>query len=351
MASLKDLDAAKDVLSERLLRAQVRGREVAMTAALTIAAARKNSGRNVFGVGVARKIVAGKKTETLCIRLYVVQKLPESVIPEAARLPKAMDGVPTDVVEAPPPRFHMPQVRRRQFDCSTDRRKRQRPIVGGISAAHYAVNITTLGCFCRSTLAVDYGRRYMLSCNHAFANMNNGTLLVDPILQPSPGDGGGSSPDGDIVGHLARFVPLQLDGSTPNYVDAAIAELAPGVEVRREICTIGSLQGIKAARENMRVRKHGRTSGYTEGIIDSVNFDWTIPYTTGAATHWVRISRHLLVTPVGYPSFGLPGDSGSVVVARDSRRAVGLYIAGTTGGYAIASPIGKVCSALKISIP
>src|SRR5258706_15103493 len=103
MASLKDLNAAKEKLSSRLLRDPARGSAAAMTAALTIAAARKNAGRNVFGVGVTRKIVAGKKTKTLCIRLYVVQKLPLSVVPRAARLPKSIDGIPTDVVEAPPP--------------------------------------------------------------------------------------------------------------------------------------------------------------------------------------------------------------------------------------------------------
>jgi hypothetical protein len=347
MASLKDLDAAKEVLSAQLLRTGARGRAAAMTAALTIAAARKNAGRNVFGVGVARKIVAGKRTGTPCIRLYVVQKLPASVVPKAAMLPKAVDGVPTDVVEAPPPRFHMP-VAQQQVDCSQARRTRQRPIVGGISAAHYAVNITTLGCFCRSLRAGEAGRHYMLSCNHAFANMNAG-LPGDRILQPSPGDGGGSSPDGDVVGNLTRFFPLSMDGSTPNLIDAAIAEIAPDIEKKGEICTIGPLQGIKAAREQMLVRKHGRSSGYTEGVVDSVNFDWTIQY---SATAWVHLVKQIHITPVGFPKFAIAGDSGSVVVVKNSSHAVGLYIGGADdGSYGLASRIGEVCSALKISIP
>ena len=342
MPSLKKITAVKDALSERLLGTRLRGRHAAMTRALTIEAARKNAGRNVHGVGVARKIVGGKPTETLCVRLYVVQKLPESVVPSASRLPKSVDGVLTDVVEALPPRFHMPQ-------CSTDRRIRQRPIVGGISAAHSAVNATTLGCFCRSLQAGEAGRRYMLSCNHAFANLNDGAP-GDTILQPSPGDGGGSSRDGDIVGHLARFVPLNLDGSTKNRVDAAIAEVVPELAVQREICTIGPLRGIRQAKEHMVVRKHGRTTGYSEGCVASVDFDWTIPYT---AESWARVANQILIEPVaGYPRFGFAGDSGSVVVAKDSPDAVGLYIGGTDdGSYGIANHIAKVCSALKISIP
>jgi hypothetical protein len=342
MPSLKDLTAAKSVLSERLLRARMRGRKVAMSAALTIEAARKNAGHNVHGVGVANKIVDGKRTQTPCVRLYVVQKLPQSVVPRASRLPKFIDGVPTDVIEAPQARFHALQ-------CSTDRHLRQRPIIGGISAAHSAVNITTLGCFCRSVRASDAGRRYMLSCNHAFANMNNG-VPGDEILQPSPGDGGGSSPDGDVIGHLTRFVPLHLDGSTPNRVDAAIAEVAPELAVRREICTIGRLRGIKRAVEGMKVRKHGRTTGYTEGIIEGVDFDWTIPYGTG---YWALVVNQLFIQPAaGFAGFARPGDSGSVVVAKKSRHAVGLYFAGADdGSYGLANPITEVCRALKISIP
>ena len=342
MSSLKDLTAAKSVLSERLLRARMRGRKVAMSAALTIKAARKGAGHNVHGVGVASKIVGGKRTPTPCVRLYVVQKLPLSVLSRAARLPKYIDGVPTDVIEAPPARFH-------QLACSTNRQLRQRPIIGGISAAHSAVNITTLGCFCRSLRAGDAPRRYMLSCNHAFANMNN-SVPGDDILQPSPGDGGGSSPDGDVIGSLARFVTLHLDGSTPNRVDAAIAEIAPEVAVRREICTIGRLRGVKRAVEGMKVRKHGRTTNYTEGTVEGIDFDWTIPYGTG---YWALVVNQLFIEPTaGFAGFARPGDSGSVVVARNSRHAVGLYFAGADdGSYGLANPITEVCRVLKISIP
>lgn len=342
MASRRDLIAAKNELSARLLRARMRGRDAAMAAALTIEAARRNAGRNVHGVGVAHKIVQGKRTKTLCVRLYVVQKLPKSVVPRGSLLPSSLNGIPTDVIEAPPARFHIPQ-------CSTDAAIRQRPIVGGISAAHHAVNITTLGCFCRSVKAAEAGRVYMLSCNHAFANSNNG-VPGDPILQPSPGDGGGASPDGDIVGRLARFVPLHLDGSTPNLVDAAIAAVAPKTGLRNGICGIGPLLGIKTAYEGMKVRKHGRKTRFSVGVITGVDFDWTVPYPD--ASSWALFLNQLFIEPLGYPAFGLGGDSGSVVVARTSRHAVGLYFAGAPdGSYGLANPIEEVCRALKISIP
>jgi hypothetical protein len=348
MANLKDLIAAKDKLSAELLRGRLRGRATAMIKAQTIEAARKNAGRNVHGVGVGRKVVGGKKTKTLCVRLYVIQKLPNSALPRDARLPKAIYGVPTDVIEVPPARLHLLTLPSR-FACSAGRRTRQRPFPGGVSAAHKRVNLTTLGCFCHSKLATDAGKLFMLSCNHAFADMNRG-VPGEPILQPSPGDGGGASADGDRVGRLARFVPLRLDGSTPNLVDAAIAQVATGISVRNEVCTIGPLQGIKPASEGMLVRKHGRTTGYTEGKVESVLFDWTLQYTP---TAWVYVVNQIFIEPVaGYTAFARGGDSGSVVVAKSTPHVVGLYFAGADdGSYGLANPIAAVCQALRISIP
>jgi len=219
---------------------------------------------------------------------------------------------------------------------------------GGISAAHYKVNRTTLGCFCRSTKANDAGRIYMLSCNHAFANMNH-SEEGDAILQPSKGDGGDISQQDDVVGRLARCVKLHLDGSTPNYVDAAIAVVESPENVLNEICMIGPLVGIKAATKNMRVRKHGSRTGYTEGIVDDLDFDGVLPY---GSNNWAQITNHLAIVPDGFPSFARPGDSGSVIVARDSGHAVGLHIGGAeNGSYSIASRMTTICRALEIAIP
>lgn len=343
MPSQKDLAAAKRVLSARLLRAKGRRRDAAMRAPLTIGEVRDVARRNVHGLGVATKIVEGKPTRTLCVRLYVVQKLPESVLPRKARLPKSIDGVPTDVIEAPRARFHAPL-------CSVNRAVRQRPITGGISAAHYAVNRATLGCFCHSTRASEANLLFMLSCNHAFANTNAGAR-GDRILQPSPGDGGGGSPDGDVVGRLARFVRLRLDGSTPNRVDAAIAQVNSNVGVRNGICSIGRLIGTKDAIPNMKVRKHGRKTGYTEGVVTGIDFDWTLMYGTSG---WALFEDQLFIEPLApsYPKFAGPGDSGSVVVMKSKPYAVGLYFAGADdGSYGLANPISAVCSALRITIP
>jgi hypothetical protein len=350
MAMLDDLIAAKKSYSASLQRARKRGGAARMVAAHTVEAARKNAGRNIHAIGVGRKIVNAKRTATLCVRLYVVQKLAESVLPRAARLPKLIAGLPTDVIASPPARIHHAN----QAACTSDRRTRRRPIVGGVSAAHGLVNRTTFGCFCRSTRAGEYDRLFMLSCNHAFANLNSGSP-GDAILQPSKGDDGVAA---DRVGRLARSVTVHLD-DTPNTVDAAIAEIAPTVKYRNEICTIGALTGIVAAREGMIVCKHGRTTGYTEGTVTDVSLD---PFFEdyGGQGSAVFVDQLRIDPTLGYDAppgeeefdgwFAAPGDSGSVIVEKASRRAVGLHFGGMLG-ISVSNPIGQVCAQLEITIP
>mgnify|MGYP001826054280 CR=1 FL=1 len=50
----------------------------------------------VTAVDVGRKIVDGKKTDVLAIRVYVKEKRD---VPEEEVVPKQIQGVPTDVIE------------------------------------------------------------------------------------------------------------------------------------------------------------------------------------------------------------------------------------------------------------
>src|SRR5688572_2978076 len=175
MARLEDLISAKDELADRYLKAW-RGHVAGTTPVLSAKAARSGAGRNVHAVGIGRKIKEGKVTRTLCVRVYVLQKLGQSVIPRKHRIPKKIHGVPTDVIESSPAYAH---------HCSTDRLAHQDPAVGGISAAHQLVSRATLGCFCHSLRKQEANKLYMLSNNHAFANANAGQPGVDSILQRS----------------------------------------------------------------------------------------------------------------------------------------------------------------------
>jgi hypothetical protein len=234
MATMEELLQAKDVLSARYLAAGLRSGVVGMRASLSVSAALAG-GPKVHAVGVGRKIVDDQVTETKAVRLYVIQKLVRSLLPPRDLLPKTIDGIPVDVIESPPAFALKPKAKKAArvakaaraaavgpAICSTNRKKRQRPVVAGISAAHYGVTAGTIACFCRSRRAGDDASQvYALSNNHVFADVNK-AHIGDDLYQPGPADGGVPA---DHFADLHRFVPIKLGAGNSNRVDAAIGKL------------------------------------------------------------------------------------------------------------------------------
>ena len=342
MAVSNDLLEAKQALSTRLLGARAAVLPSATVAEFRVSVATANPGANVHAVGVGRKIVDGQTLDTRAVRLYVVQKLPESMLTAADRLPSSINGIPTDVIEAPQAFLNAPA-------CTLNRRRRQRPVVGGISAGHVDITAGTIACFCRSTAPNDNPNDiFVLSNNHVFANVDAASI-GDALLQPGPVDGGVAA---DRFADLHRFASIKLGGVTANKVDAAIGRLRPGTTFRRSICRIGNLTGTTLAVEDMLVRKHGRTTGYTEGIVTDesidalVGMDHSDPTVIALFENQMRIER-----TAPFSVIGLGGDSGSLVVTRTGRRAVGLYFAGPDSGvYGLASHIDEVLNLLQITL-
>ena len=356
MFTISDLLSAKRTLSKSLLDAGLRGHVIGRVAAATVADAIASADRNVHAVGIGRKLVHGKPTGDLCIRVYVVQKLAPSLIPPIFRIPAMIAGISTDVIESPPAFVAAKKVAAKPTkaaaaaagSCTVNRRLEQRPVVAGISAGHFQITAGTIGCFCRSTRPADNPAEvYLLSNNHIFANINQ-AAVGDDIYQPGPADGGTST---QVVARLARFVPLELGGVRINHVDAAIARLVNGIVHTSQICTIGAVAGVAVGTQGTAVKKHGRTSGFTEGVITDESYDALVgmdhsdPSVVAKFEDQIRIE---LVAP--YSAFGLGGDSGSLVV-NCSNQAVGLLFAVPPGGsYGIANPIAEVLSALEIAI-
>ena len=147
-------------------------------------------------------------------------------------------------------------------------------------------------------------------------------------------------------------MPLQLDGTSPNRIDAAIGKLLPDLNANFEVCSIGRILGTAHAVENMAIRKHGRTTGYAEGtvsdeLIDAlVGMDPNNPDAVGLFQNQMRI-----VPTSPFPAIGLGGDSGSLVVKLSTAEAVGLYFANPyTGEYGYANHIADVIADLQIEL-
>jgi hypothetical protein len=313
---------------------------------------------NVVGIGTGFKNTAGQTTRQLSIITLVRQKLPIAQLAAEHRVPDSLDGVPTDVIE-------VGDVLPQQTNA-----EHIRPAPGGVSIGHPAITSGTFGGVVRDRR---FNTRLLLSNNHVFANAN-AAHLGDPILQPGPSHGGQQPLD--IIGYLARFVPIKYVGdpstsSAPpgmlrlalslsrllklkdwqkrletmlqiyNLVDAAVARPVDENAILDEIQNIGRVRGAVTPVLGMQVRKSGRTTGLTSGTIVVLDSTITISYGPNRSA---RFEEQIITSPMSQG-----GDSGSLVVFGDPPRAVGLLFAGSTQATII-NPIQAVLQQLDVII-
>jgi hypothetical protein len=282
----------------------------------------------------------------------VLRKLAGRDVPRREAIPAAIEGIPTDVVVAPLARASVREARPATAlaaACTRERRGVRRPLVAGISVAHHAVTAGTIAAFVRSTRAGDDpGAVHVLSNQHVLAGGPR-PASGDDVRQPGPYDGG---TEAHHVADLHRFVPVRIGGRAANRVDAAMARLRDGVGWRPEVCSIGRVRGEAPASEGLLVRKHGRTTGLTEGVVTDVAYDAIVAMDDEDAEVEARFTDQVRIASRGDGPIGLGGDSGSLVVtAGTGPRAVGLYFAGPEDGtYGVANPIDAVLERLEAEI-
>jgi hypothetical protein len=195
---------------------------------------------------------------------------------------------------------------------------RRRPAPGGYSLGHFRVAAGTLGSVVR--VGATWG--YILSNNHVLAATNSGAV-GDDVYQPGVGDGGGP---GDQVGVLDRWVPISF--SRPNQVDCALAKaLDPwNQHVTRHIHGIGVPRGTAVAQVGDALRKSGRTTQITTGILLSDSATIRVSYGAGLIAQFDDQLQYTRMTQ--------GGDSGSLIWQRDDLTVVGLHFAGSgTSSY------------------
>lgn len=309
---------------------------------------------NIIATGIGYKKVQGKKTGQLCIIASVEIKVAASALKQSELIPSTIDGIPTDVYPVGP--VHIMQSPTGRF----------RPAPGGVSIGHYNITAGSLGCLVKKGCKI-----HILSNNHVLANSNQ-AATGDIILQPGPHDGGNIS--GDTIAKLSGFVPIQfenqnssstfskgltdlynffarLSGSNArllstkikqngNLVDCAIAEPVNDNDVINKILQIGSISGTAEGSLGMDIKKSGRTTGFTEGIIEQT--DVTVRVNFGAGKTALFTDQLM----AGGMSQG--GDSGSVVLNSDNE-VVGLLFAGSINSTII-NRIQNVFSELDLNL-
>lgn len=302
---------------------------------------------NITGVGIGPKIIDGRETGEECVRLYVERKVPKEAIVESNLLPSEIEGHPTDVIEtgrfraiAPASAVQVAPSVAHPGPIRTKLRPTQPGCSTGFQLSGGFVMAGTLGCVVK--LGTDL---FILSNNHVLADENN-LPLGSPIFQPGLLDGG--NPATDQVGTLTKFIPLKPGVS--NLVDAAIAKyLNPALAKATFLPNVGKLRSATAITPaiQMAVEKVGRTTGYTTGQIFDVSATVRVGYTMGVLIFDDQVLIHGNSGP-----FSAAGDSGSIIVDQESKRATALLFAGSDGPtpLTIGNKLHHVLSALGVSL-
>lgn len=283
---------------------------------------------NVTGVGVGLRVVGGERRDEACVRVYVRRKLSAEELEDDELLPASLEGVPVDVVEG--------EFDRMQHGVGplplAERTARQFPFLPpGVSVGGLRVTAGTLGAAAYDAAT---GTQLALSNWHVLCGHPDCTP-GETIVQPGPVDGG--TAPGDAIGSLARFADTDR-------VDAAVAVVSGRRFLLDAIAGIGPPTGAGTATLGMRVRKSGRTTGVTTGIVDDVSADIELIDGSRFVGQISVVGEEEADVVVG------GGDSGSLVVD-ERRRGVGLLFAGRLDGTRLfANPIGEVTAALGIRL-
>jgi hypothetical protein len=297
----------------------------------------------VFGTSIGIRQVAGKLVAEPAIIFHVEKKSLLREIPVDERIPKELEGFPTDVVAEDLPAT---DGAARTQAAKVDEEK-YRPLKGGCQIAAQGPDGTniggTLGCAVKyigeSRHELYKGQICVLSNQHVMLGEGN------PIFQPT-------NSRGDRIGSVRV---------SDNEVDAAIADFGwynDGVEP--EILDIGPVTGTYDVTwsdiqrgAGYEVKKRGRATGHTTGKIYSALFKASTPGTTGFDIKRYCIAQFNEGKVV--PGFAASGDSGSVVL-NNKNQVVGLLTAligqadGTERGDLYATPIKDVLAKLQIEI-
>ncbi|MEK9502699.1 hypothetical protein WI372_17015 [Gemmatimonadota bacterium DH-20] len=297
----------------------------------------------VQGLGVGEKVVAGRGTGRLALRVYVDAKRPRDAlrhpVPPAVALPEV--GVcPTDV-------HAIGRLRPEVFA------ERVRPAMPGCGIGHPDGGTGTFGCLVRE--AGNDRDLFLLSNAHVVAD-DGCAHPGDPILQPARADGG--RVDRDTIAEFARAHPFVFsDTGFPNTMDAAIARVLDPALVESVPRSLDRpIRGVaRTLRRGMEVQKVGRTTDHTLGLTLDVDFRFQMPYKRpGHRSAFFDRAGHTDTGRAGFRDQVLctrytdQGDSGAAVLNRRGY-LLGLHFAGSPAA-SVFSPIRPVLRALGLRL-
>jgi hypothetical protein len=292
----------------------------------------------VTAVDLGYKWSSGQMTDSLAIRVHVTRKKDRSELREEELFPEQVDGLAVDVIEA----TYAPQTTvNSKLESAVDGRgDRFDDIPIGVSIGS---KFTTAGTLGAKVIDSHSGDEMILSNWHVMAgrlDIEEGTS----IWQPGWIDGG--TREENTIAQLSRWVLGPYD--------AAVARLSGARKVQTKTLEGHSILETTDPHLGMMVWKSGRSTGFTEGMIDGMKMKISLSY-RGAGTHSLEQVFRIVPRPGSrIEEISIGGDSGSVWVDETSGKAVGLHFAGEIGSspeHALAHDIGIVTRALDVHFP
>lgn len=293
---------------------------------------------NITGVDVGYRWNGGKPTTKLCVRIHVKRKIPKTELESTELFPKAIDGIPLDVIEG--------RYRVTRETEPAEHRARTALLMGGFSCGRPGDGTGTIGAM---VIDNETGKPAILSNWHVLAGAY--ARVGDPILQPGETDGGERVRD--QVASLRRWM-LDADG------DAAIAV----VDGPRRWLPLqyGAATILTDARRSVLgeiLHKSGRTTGHTKGRVDGEGI-YRLIYEVRPEVYEERDIQGFKLVPEtpGNPDneeLSAPGDSGAFWANPVTNEAVGLHFAGEgrpdpREEHAIACHVTRVMERLNVRL-
>ncbi|MEM6284799.1 MAG: hypothetical protein AAF787_21595 [Chloroflexota bacterium] len=146
------------------------------------------------------------------------------------------------------------------------------------------------------------------------------------------------------TGATPAEVPMIPSASLDNLLDAALARPTNPAMFSDEVMQIGRINGSKEPTLGMTIAKFGRTTGYTTGRVTLLNATVNVQYDTIRGTRTARFVEQVITS-----GMSSSGDSGSLIIDPNDRRAVGLLFGGS-GVASIFTPINRVLSVFNVEI-
>jgi hypothetical protein len=276
---------------------------------------------NTVGVGYGYKITGTKQTNQRALMVFVAKK--KRTLPASKAMPPVLavgsTPVPTDVVQ-------------------TGRIRPQPLVTRKLLLPGYSIGSVRLNGSGTFGAVVKRGKSYeILSNSHVLADSGTGKK-GDAILYPGRGDGGTKAKD--TIGKLARFRKFKKTGET---VDCATASVAKErlKDLRSGIKNLGVPKGTAAAKVGMTVTKTGRTTATTSGKVVATDATLKLDYP--------GVGEVSFVQQVFCSRYTKPGDSGSLVLDKKTKKAVGLHFAGGDDA-SVFNPISLVLKSLGVTL-